>query len=451
MFFFLFFYLDRMASRDSRVERTVVCSTCGETGHQEDVIQHALKEHFKRSSIPWICPEGDYITHVRGKMWNHRKNVHGSDNSEVLTETCSGSHKDMSPDAFIKPENARVMRNYRDLSEPLNWGTRKRKMKWHWEPPATRSWSEASGSGRAQGDRRQVEVSSPDHHRDRDRDGERGHRRSTSHTDKTRGYDEETPDSDDARTKRRGDHDAEVSDGDHKKSKRSKKDKKRKRDKKKSEAELSESDDDQRPPAKRDDNLYTPDTVPMCDKIVEGANYSDDQETDIQAQPAESTSTECLDENKPSEEVVAEQGLQEMRSPLDVRTDATLTGGMNENQALVDQMTYTRQRIKEGNGLLRAMQEDMKEIPQQMGEVVQELKKMNQTLSDMYTCMRKQLEIADFQLRIEAKLGVGRADAYKAWKEYCTYRGAEKDAEADSTGKAGESAEGMQSPQENTD
>ena len=163
-----------MASRDSRVERTVVCSTCGDfTGLQEEVIQHALNEHFRRSSIPWICPEGDFVTHVRGKMWLHWKNVHGSDHSENLRETCSGSFTDMSPDAFIKTDNPIVNQRKKDLSESISWGERKGRMSWHCEPPASRSWHEEPSSGRVKesyGDRRHVEVAhtSRAHHSDSD-------------------------------------------------------------------------------------------------------------------------------------------------------------------------------------------------------------------------------------------------------------------------------------------
>ena len=411
-----------------------MCSTCGDfTGQQEEVIQHALKEHFKRCSIPWICPDGDYVTHVRGKMWAHRRDVHGSDRSENLTETCSGSFTDMSPDAFVKMENPRVLRRHRDLSEPIKWNDRKGRNSWWCESPASRPRSEASSSGRAYGDRKRVETEKVPHRNADEDDGAGSRKRPAIDADEAPRNRDRSPDDNRAGAKK------------------PKKGKKKKHDKRR-EAERNEQNSGSN--TKRDTDLYTPETEPIYNQIMEGAEYPNDWGTAIQTQPEESTevvtSGVAEEEDRPSEKPVERQESQEP-SPTDAQGEASLHEGCCANQALVTQIACTRQRIKEGNELSKAIRDEVMKVPQQVGLVVQELRQINQTLSEMRAFMKRQLELANFQLRIQAKLGQGSADAYKAWSDHCTNGGAEQREKVEDTEKVEDRAEEEKSPQQKTD
>ena len=69
----------------------------------------------------------------------------------------------------------------------------------------------------------------------------------------------------------------------------------------------------------------------------------------------------------------------------------------------------------------------------------------------MQECMQKQLELAEYQLWIQAKLGLETSDAYKAWREYRMGGEARQQAEADTTEKPNGSKEERPSTAEETD
>ena len=69
---------------------------------------------------------------------------------------------------------------------------------------------------------------------------------------------------------------------------------------------------------------------------------------------------------------------QQMHSPTETGKEESAS-----NQAIVDQISYTRQRIKEGNNHAKAIWEEVTKMPQHVNEVLRELWEMNQNLSAM--------------------------------------------------------------------
>ena len=284
----------------------------------------------------------------------------------------------MSPDAFIKTDNPIVNRRKKDLSESISWGEHKGRMSWCWEPPASRSWHEEP-----YGDQRYVEVArtSRAHHSDSDTK-ETSCQQSDEdiYERRQRGAEREENKHElqkwsttkDEETKRNQEEKGPKDD--YTKTKRSKKDKKQKHDNK-DEAEKEEPCKDQEQSPRWDADLYTPENVAEINDIIEGANFSDQRNTDFGSPMKGSTEIgkDCIG-IAPENDNMLEDGIptndvsQQMHSPTETGKEESTS-----NQAIVDQISYTWQRVKEGNNHAKAIWEEVTKMPQHVNEVVREL------------------------------------------------------------------------------
>ena len=71
------------------------CTKCDFTGDTDQVVLHYMRKELYAKEILYMCAECGWATHVRGRMWQHKRDEHSAPSSENIENTCTGTFRDM--------------------------------------------------------------------------------------------------------------------------------------------------------------------------------------------------------------------------------------------------------------------------------------------------------------------------------------------------------------------